>query len=81
MLSARFEAIGFMTEESQEDVDTLIVKSAITYAQDGCSVITMVEDTDILISLMSHWKKGMGDMVFGRDIKEKKERSKPPSGV
>ena len=76
MLSARFEAIGFMTEESQEDVDTLIVKSAITYAQGGCSVITMVEDTDILILLMSHWKEGMGDMVFGRDIKEKKERSK-----
>ena len=32
-----------MTEESEEDADTLIVKSAITYAQDGCSVITMAE--------------------------------------
>ena len=70
-----------MTEESQEDADTLIVKSAITYAQDECSVITMAEDTDILVLLMSHWKEGMSDMMFGRDIKEKKKQSKTSSGV
>ena len=25
---------------------------------------------------MSHWREGMGDMVFGTDIKEKKKRPK-----
>ena len=36
----------------------------------------MAEDTDILVLLMSHWREGMGGMVFGTDIKEKKKRSK-----
>ena len=48
ILSSRLQAIGFMTEQSKGDADTLIVKSAITYAQDGRSVINMAEDTDIL---------------------------------
>ena len=49
------------------------MKSATTYAQDGSSVITMAKDTDILVVLMSHWREGMGDMVFGTYIKEKKK--------
>ena len=56
ILSARVQAIGFMTEQSTGDADTLIVKSAINYAQNGCSVITMVEDIDILVLLMSLWR-------------------------
>ena len=52
------------------------MKSAVTYAQDGLSVITMAEDTEILVLLMSHWREGVGDMVFGTDIKEKKKRLK-----
>ena len=76
ILSARLQAIGFMTKQSKGDADTLIVKSAITYAEDGRSVITMAEDTDILVLLISHLREVMGDMVFGTDIKEKKKRSK-----
>ena len=43
-----------MTEQSKGSADTLIVKSAITYALDGQSVITMAEDTDVPVLLMSH---------------------------
>ena len=57
MLSARLQAIGFMTEQSKGDADTLIGKSAITDAQDGCSVITVAGDTDILVLLMSHCRE------------------------
>ena len=46
MLSARLQAIEYMTEQSKGDADTLIVKSAIIYVRDGRSVITMAEDTD-----------------------------------
>ena len=52
------------------------MKLAITYAQDGRSVTSIAEDTDILGLLMSHWRERMGDMVFGTDIKEKKMQSK-----
>ena len=76
MLSARLQAIGFMTEQSKGDADTLIGKSAITDAQDGYSVIPIAEDTDILILLMSHWREGMGYIVCVTDSKEKKKRSK-----
>ena len=76
MRSGRLQAIGFMTEQSKGDADTLIVKSAITYAQDGRSSITMAEDTDILVLLMNHWTEGMGSMVLGTDIKENKKRFK-----
>ena len=54
MLSARLQAIGFMTKERKEDADTSILKSAITCKKDGRSVITMAEDADILVLLMSH---------------------------
>ena len=54
MLSARLQAIGFMTKQRKGDADTLILKSAITCAKHGRSVITMAEDTDILVFLMSH---------------------------
>ena len=54
MLSARLQAIGFMTKQRKEDADTLILKSAITCAEDGRSVITMAEDTDILVFLIRH---------------------------
>ena len=47
------------------------MKSAITYAQDGHTVITMAEYTDILVFVMSHWREGMGKVVFATDIKEK----------
>ena len=73
ILSERLQAIGFMTEQSKGSADTLIVKSAISYALDGQSVITMAEDTDVSVLLMSHWGEAMGDVVFGRDIKEKKK--------
>ena len=76
MLSARLQAIGFMTKERKEDADTSILKSAITCKKDGRSVITMAEDADILVLLMSHWREGMGDMVFGTDIKEKNKQLK-----
>ena len=76
MRSGRLQAIGFMTEQSKGDADTLIVKSAISYAQDGRSIITMAEDTDILVLFMDHWREGMGNMVFGTDIKKNKKRSK-----
>ena len=76
MLSARLQAIGFMTKQRKGDADTLILKSAITCAKDGRSVITMAEDTDILVFLMSHWREGMGDMVFGTDIQEKNKQLK-----
>ena len=49
MLSARLQDTGFMTEQSKGDADRLIVKPAITYAQDVRSVITMAEDTVILV--------------------------------
>ena len=65
-----------MTEQSKGSADTLIVKSAISYALDGQSVITMAEDTDVSVLLLSHWGEAMGDVVFGRDIKEKKKLSK-----
>ena len=52
------------------------MKLAITYVQDGRSITSIAEDTDILGLLMSHWRERMGDMVFGADIKEKKMRSK-----
>ena len=35
MLSARLQAIRFMTEQSKGDADTLIVKSVITYDKMG----------------------------------------------
>ena len=73
ILSAKLQAVGFMTEQSKGNADTLIVKSTITYAQDRGSVIIMAEDTDILVLLMSHWREGMGDMLFRTDIKEKKK--------
>ena len=41
MLFARLQATGFMTEQSKGDTNTLSLKSAITYEQDGRSVITM----------------------------------------
>ena len=37
------------------------------------SAVTMAEDTDVSVLLMSHWGEAMGDVVFGRDIKEKKK--------
>ena len=49
MLSARLQDTGFMTEQSKGDADRLIVKPAITYAQDVRSVITVAEDTVILV--------------------------------
>ena len=80
ILSERLQAIGFMTEQSKGNADTLIVKSDISYALDGQSVITMAEDTDVPVLLMSHWGEGMGDVVF--EISRKRRNyQKPSSGV
>ena len=76
-LSTKVQEHAFRCGSSSVDIQIISsTKVTITYAQDGRSIITMAEDTDILVLLMNHWAEGMGNMVLGTDIKENKKRFK-----
>ena len=77
MLPARFQAIGFMTEQNKGHADMLIVKSTITYAQNGHSVINMTEDGDILVLLISHWRKEWVTWCLVQISKQRRNDQKP----
>ena len=76
LMCTRLEAAGFATVQCHGDADTLIVKTGLEFAERGRTVVTMAADTDILVLLMSHWRKGMGEMIFGTEIKVKNKMSK-----
>ena len=58
---------------STGDADTLIVSSALQYAQQGQEVNVVADDTDILVLLVYHWKDTMADINFQSEAKCKKK--------
>ena len=41
-----------------------IVSTALHYCASRCPVVVVADDTDIVIMLLYHWKKEMGDLIF-----------------
>ena len=56
-----------MTKISDVDAVTLIVSTALSFANNGQSV--MFEAKDIFIMLIHHWKTAMGDMNLYKEEK------------
>ena len=76
LLCARLKEAGFSPMQCEGDPDISIVKTGIEYAKVGRNVAVVTEDTDVLVLLMYHRKEGMGQLMFGFEKREKKERSK-----
>ena len=60
--------------ESVGDADVLIVEKAINFASDKNDVAVVVDDTDIFVLLMYHWKQEMGEIYFCTEKKELKKK-------
>ena len=58
-----------VTKISDGDAVTLIVSTALGFANNGQSVMFEAEGTDIYIMLIHHWKTAMGDMNLYKDGK------------
>ena len=60
----------FLRDDSQtvinctDDADTAIVSTALGYCTGESPVVVVADDTDIVIMLLYHWRKGMGDPIF-----------------
>ena len=49
---------------SDGDADTLIVEHALQIARQERNVNVVADDTDILVLLLHHWHREMGDIFF-----------------
>ena len=56
LVGQRLESAGHIVHISSGDADTLIVASALQFAEQGHDVSVEAHDTDILVLLMYHWK-------------------------
>ena len=54
----------------REDADTTIVKEALKFAQEGCPVTIVGEDTDILVLLLHHWAPSMANIFLRSEPKK-----------
>ena len=61
---------NFLRDDSQtaincsDDADTTTVSTALGYCTSRCPVVVVADDTDIVIMLLYHWKKEMGDLIL-----------------
>ena len=58
-----------VTKISEGDAVTLIVSTALSFANNSQSVMFEAEGTDIFIMLIHHWKTDMGDMNLYKEGK------------
>ena len=49
-------------KKSNDDADTLIVSTTIDMAIAGKNVITVADDTDVLVMLLHFWNSEMGNI-------------------
>lgn len=62
--------LTFLRDDSQTvvnctgDADTTIVSTALSYCTGGSPVVVVADDTDIVIMLLCHWRKELGDLIF-----------------
>lgn len=73
LLARRLESAGHIVHISSGDADTLIVASALHFAEQGHDVSVEADDTDIIVLLMYHWKPNMADIYFRPKPTKKKE--------
>ena len=71
LLSRHLANDGHDIRNSKGDADTLIVSTASQYTkkQDN-EVVVVVNDTDILVSLIHHWQKSMTPFMHSEDTKK-----------
>ena len=62
--------LGFLTYQSEGDVDNIIVERALQEATHS-TVNVVAEDTDILILLIHHWDNSKNDVFFNTEKKQK----------
>ena len=55
---------GQVVHQSTEDADTMIVRCALQYANEGSEVNVVADDIDVLVLLMYHWNQNMQSIYF-----------------
>ena len=64
LLSRYLRDDGQIVHHSTGDADMMITECALQYAVQGHEVNVVVDDTDVLVLLMYHWKQNMADIYF-----------------
>ena len=62
LLSEHLVNAGHQVKKSNDDADTLIVSTTIDMAIAGKNVITVADDTDVLVMLLHFWNSEMGNI-------------------
>ena len=63
-MSPTLEADGVTVKRAPDDTDTMIVSTALEFAQSGSSVTVFANDTDVIIMLLHFWNAELADMVI-----------------
>ena len=73
LLCKYLEANSYVTKQSRDDADCMIVKCALQLATEGNVVTVVAEDTDILVLLMYHWNMSLADIYLKSEARSQKK--------
>ena len=71
ILTKQFERDGQMVCQAADDADTLIVKNSLELARETVPVVTVANDTDVLVLLLYHFEGSMADVFLRADTKSR----------
>ena len=75
LLSVALKEADHIVKTSHDDVDTLIVSTALDFAIEKMSVRVIAADTDVLIKLLYYWTNEMANILMLSDSAQRKEKS------
>jgi hypothetical protein len=67
ILTEQFEREGLVVFQAADDADTLIVKKSLDLAREKVPVVTVANDTDVLLLLLYHFEESLADVFLRSD--------------